>query len=326
MQRGISRTQLILSTLLLTCAGCDKPEPKQPPPPPVSATSCHDFAERVCAEVTQPSPLCRAAKEISDVMANEACAVALTNFDTSVKKIAEKRKPCTDLVDKICADLGPTTQSCNTVKTSTVTFPPDRCTTMLGQYAEVLKPMKLQEDKLKPLSPESIAKLAADTAPAFGPADAKVTFVEFFDFQSPYSGRVTSVVQQLREKYGKQVRFIYRAFPVAAHRDSHLAAQAGLAAHAQGKFLAFHAKAFSNQSTMGRDALERFAKEVGLDVAKFKAALDAKTYAPAVDADVKLGEEVVVDRTPAMFLNGKRIANPADVNGIAGEIEAALKS
>ena len=327
MELGITRTQLALSTLFFALAGCDKPQPKEPPPPPISPTSCHDFTERVCAEVTNPSPLCRATKEISDVMANEACAVALTNFETTRTKIAEKRKPCTELTERICKDLGTTTGSCEKVRTSTVTFPAERCTSMLGQYAEVLKPMKLQEDKLKPLSPELISKLAAaDAAPSFGPADAKVTLVEFFNFQDPYSGRATSVMQQLRDKYGQQVRFVYRQYPAQAQPESHVAAQAGLAAHAQGKFMAFHDKAFAGQSTMGRPAVEGFAKAAGLDMAKFKAALDNQTYAPAVDADVKLGEEVVIDRTPVIIVNGKRAANALDVNTVARDIDEALKS
>jgi protein-disulfide isomerase len=63
-----------------------------------------------------------------------------------------------------------------------------------------------------------------------------------------------------------------------------------------------------------------------LNVATFKKALDDKTYAPAVDAEQKLGEEVAVDGTPTMFLNGKRIANPTDTAAISKEIDEALKA
>jgi protein-disulfide isomerase len=260
-------------------------------------------------------------------MAPEACAVALTNFDTSLKKITEKLKPCRDLVDKLCADLGPNTQSCNTVKSTTPAYSSERCSGMLSQYAEVLKPLKIQEDRQKPLSPELIAELAnGATAPAFGPADAKVTVVEFADFECPYSARAMASVQSMLEKYGKQVRFVFRQFPLTIHRNAETAAEASLAAHAQGKFWQFHDKAFNNQSLLTRSDIERYAKEVGLDVAKLKAALDAKTYAGAVAADLKLGEEAVVDRTPAMFVNGKRVMNPSDAAGLARQIEEALKT
>lgn len=328
VERGTHLTQLALATLLFTWTGCGKQEAKQPPPaPPISPTSCKDFAERLCAEVTNVSPLCKAVREVSDVMADEACAAALTNFNSSVQKIADKRKPCIELVDRLCADLGPTTGSCNTVKTSTPSFSVERCTAMLGTYADVLKPLKVQEDKLKPLSPEAIAKIAdVTTAPTFGPADAKVTVVEFYDFEDPYSGRATAVMSEVLEKYGKQVRVVFRQYPVPAHRNSHTAAQAALAAHAQGKFLVFYDKLFNNQTQLGRASIEIYAKESKLDVAKLKAALDDKTYAPAVDADYKLGEEVVVDRPPGLFVNGKRVSNPLDPNLVGKEIEEALKT
>jgi protein-disulfide isomerase len=259
------------------------------------------------------------------LMAPEACSVALANFATSVPKIAERLKPCKDLTEKICADVGADTQSCNMVKSTTPTYTPERCAGMLNNYAEILRPLKVQEDRKKPLSPELIAKLADGTT-AFGPVAAKVTVVEFADFECPYSGRATSAVHALLDKYGKQVRFVFRQYPLPIHRNARIAAEASLEAQAQGKFWKFHDKAFDNQSLLTRSDLERYAKEVGLDVAKLKAALDANTYAAAVDADMKLGEAAVVDRTPAMFVNGQRVMNPSDAAALEKLVEEALKS
>lgn len=327
MERGITRTHLASLITLCALVGCDKPEAPAPAPPPVSPTSCSDYATRVCSEVTSESPLCKSTREAVEVMAPEACAVALTNIHASLQKIADKLKPCKDLVEKICADLGPNTQSCNMARSTTPGYTAQRCSGMLSNYAEILKPLKAQEDRQKPLSPELIAKLGdAATAVSFGPADAKVSLVEFADFEDPYSGRAMSAVHAVLDQYGQQIRFVFRHFPAEVHRGARIAAEASLAANAQGKFWAFHDKAFNNQSLLSRSHIERYAKEVGMDVSKLKKALDANTYAAQVDADLKLAAEAVVDRTPSLFLNGKRVMNPADPGGLAKQIEDALKS
>jgi protein-disulfide isomerase len=194
----------------------------------------------------------------------------------------------------------------------------------MEHYAEVVADLKRQEGKNKPLTPEVVAKIAAADAPAFGAPDAKVTIVEFSDFQCPFCSRAAEVTTKVKEKYGDKVRFVFRQFPLSFHQQAHGAAEAALAANAQGKFWQFHDKVFANQSALERPALEGYAKEIGLDVAKFKKALDDKTFAAAVDADMKLGEEVAVDGTPTMFLNGARIPNPTDFDAISKQIDAAL--
>jgi protein-disulfide isomerase len=151
-----------------------------------------------------------------------------------------------------------------------------------------------------------------------------VTIVEFSDFQCPYCSRAASVASQIKSKYADKVRFVFRQFPLSFHQNAHIAAQASLAANAQGKFWELHDKMFENQQKLDRESLEASAKEIGLNLAEFKKALDDKTYESIVDAELKLGESVAVDGTPTMFLNGKRIANPTDFDAISKEIDTAL--
>src|SRR4029078_9380855 len=129
-----------------------------------------------------------------------------------------------------------------------------------------------------------VAEIAKSDAPAFGPDASPVTIVEFSDFQCPFCSRAASVVTQLKGKYGDKVHFVFRQFPLSFHKQAHLAAEASLAAHAQGKFWEYHDKLFADQTKLDRPALEATAKSVGLDVNAFKKALDANTFAPAVDA------------------------------------------
>ena len=289
--------------------------------------ACKDYAARLCKETgNEFDTTCVGIKSTMELLHPDACAVALKNVDHSLKMFSEKKKVCDELQDKLCKDLGPTTKTCEMVKTHTKTFPPERCDMMMKRYPDVLADLKKQEDKNKPLDQAVLAKLTAGNVPSFGPKDAKVTIVEFSDFQCPYCSKAATAVSEVKKKYGDKVHFVFRQFPLSFHQNAHISAQASLAAHAQGKFWQFHDKMFENQQKLDRASLEGYAKELGLDMAAFKKALDDKTYAPVVDAELKLGEEVAVDGTPTMFLNGARVSNPSDAEAIGKEIDAALKT
>jgi protein-disulfide isomerase len=315
----------LTSALLLGALGCDKLQ-KQEAAPAASPKACEDFSAQICKEAGDQSSACVGVKSTAELLTPDTCAVALKNIKHTLTALGDKKKKCDELQTKLCNDIGPTTKTCDMVKTHTKTFPPERCEMMLGRYAEVLADLKKQEDKNKPLSPEKLAKLTEGAPPSWGPKDAKVTIVEFSDFQCPYCSRAATAEHDLKAKYGDKIHFVFRQFPLSFHQNANLAAQASLAAHAQGKFWELHDKMFANQSKLERPALEGYAKEIGLDMNAFKKALDDKTYTSAVDAEQKLGEEVAVDGTPTMFLNGARVGNPTDSAEISKEIDAALKS
>ena len=316
----------LLAGLCLVIGGCTRPEPPQPAP--VSATSCAELSERICSETSHVSPICKSLQKVLELWSPEACAAALADVPATLHKIAQKRQKCVELTDRLCADLGPENASCTMATNMSKGFTSEKCVDMLGRYAEVLQSLKSKEAAPKPaLSAEQFVKLAASSASlSFGPADAKVTVVSFSDFEDPSSARASSTLQALRQKYGEQVRLVLRQFPLPFHRNAHVVAQGALEAHAQGKFWQYYDKVLDNQSQLGREKLEGYAAEVGLNMAKFKKALNDRTYAAEVDADFKLGQEVAIDKTPALFVNGTRIANPADLAAVQGVIDQALKS
>ncbi len=315
----MNRILSVLALALLASAGCNQNQG-----PKGTATSCGDYAKRVCQEAGEESPTCNAFKATTEMMPPDACAAGLAKVDLVKKKLAEKRKACATLESKLCADIGESTQSCEMVRRETKKFEPERCDMMMQHYDEVLADLKKQEAKNAPLDAEKAAKISDGAAPSFGPADAKVTIVEFSDFQCPFCSRAADVAHKVKEKYADKVRFVFRQFPLSFHQNAHEAAQASLAANAQGKFWEYHDKLFENQKALDRASLEKYAQETGLDVATFKKALEDKTYASAVDAELKLGEEVAVDATPTMFLNGARVANPTDFEGLSKQIDDAL--
>ncbi|HEY5943960.1 MAG TPA: thioredoxin domain-containing protein, partial [Kofleriaceae bacterium] len=159
-----------------------------------------------------------------------------------------------------------------------------------------------------------------------GPDDALVTIVEWSDFQCPYCQRQVSVLQHVRQKYGDQVRIVYRHFPLSGHGDAQLAAEAAVAAAEQGKFWAFHDQVWKNFGKLSRADLEAYAKAAGLDVAKFRAALDERRYYDAVVAETAAAESLGVSGTPTMFINGQPLVGSRDSTSIDRAIDAHLKN
>jgi protein-disulfide isomerase len=286
---------------------------------------CGAYAEKLCETAGSDTPTCQSIKTATELMPPEACTAGMKNIDFSVKKLAVQGQACDELVKKLCEAVGPETQSCKLVSGETKKFGSEKCKMMMQHLPEVVAELKSMEDANKPLTAEMQAAIAAPAPSSFGPANAKVQIVEFSDFQCPFCSQAANVVHQIREKYGDKVRFTFRQFPLPMHPNAKEAAEAALAAGTQGKFWEYHDRLFKNQKALDRSALEEHAKETGLNLAAFKKSLDEHKFAPAVEADVKLGEKVQVNGTPSMFINGQRVANPTNFEAIAALIESALK-
>lgn len=147
-----------------------------------------------------------------------------------------------------------------------------------------------------------------------GPDDALVTIVAWSDFQCPYCAKEAPVLAHLRDKYKGDVRIIYRHLPMAFHLRAGLAAEAAVAAAEQGKFWAFHDQVFASFGHLERADLERFAEAAGLDLPRFRAALDDRRYRDAIAAEAAAGEALGVDGTPTVFINGAPVSGARDAD------------
>jgi protein-disulfide isomerase len=161
-------------------------------------------------------------------------------------------------------------------------------------------------------------------APSQGPATAKVVVVEFGDFQCPYCGEEEPIVTQMLAAYAGRIRFVFKEFPLAQHQYAELAAEAALAANAQGKFWPYHDMLYANQDALARANLDAYAMTLGLDMTKFDDALDAGTFAPAVAADIAQGESLGVDGTPTFFVNGIVVAGAVPYSDLESIINREL--
>jgi protein-disulfide isomerase len=199
---------------------------------------------------------------------------------------------------------------------------PKRCAQMLSRYAETVSDLKRREEAKQVLAdPEQTTPHGS--APAFGPVDAELVMVEFSDFTTADCGRGSGVARSVRNLYGKTVRFVFRQYPLPTRPRARLAAEASLAAHAQGKFWDYHDTLFANPHDLSRPALERYAGVVGLDLPEFRRALDEKRYAADVEADLQLGRAMFVHKVPALFVNGERVRFPYGVAELAKVMERA---
>ena len=346
MKRHTSTSRTLFGLLVVSAMafslGCKQPAKKAKAPeadapanttakadttPAGDTTACDKYKTSFCeAAGGDQSQACQSMSVVSALMPPAACEAGLKDLEYTKKQVAEMGKKCKELEDKLCTDLGEDTATCKMVRERTKMFPPEQCVAMLGQYDKVIAELKAEEEKNKPLSEELRSAIAAKDAASWGPADAKVTIVEFSDFQCPYCTRAAQAVDKVKEAYkGKSVRVVFRHFPLSFHQDAHLTAQASLAANEQGKFWAFHDLVFQNQKALSRADLEKYAQQAGLDMAKFKAALDSGKYKAAVDADLALGGKVYVQGTPTMFINGERVPNPTAFEAIQPMIDSRLK-
>jgi protein-disulfide isomerase len=331
LSRRVLRALLPIS---LVCAaaltGCKKPV-KSDGAPSASASAgvptgpCGMYAKSICDKAGEQSQACEGVRNAVELLPPDACIAANKQIDYSLKKLAEQGKICADLTKTLCAAVGPTTQTCNMVTVQTKAFTPDRCKAMKEHIPEIIAQLQKMEEANKPLSAEQQKAILEPPAATFGPATASVQIVEFSDFQCPYCSRAAEAVHKIKEKYGDRVHFTFRQFPLPMHPNARGAAEAALAADAQGKFWQFHDLLFKNQSKLDEAGLEEQAKQAGLNVPQFKKSLSDHQFAPKVDTDMKLGQEVQVNGTPTMFINGARVSDPTNYEIIAQTIETALK-
>jgi len=153
-------------------------------------------------------------------------------------------------------------------------------------------------------------KVDIGNSPTKGKADAKVTVVEFSDFQCPYCEKGAATMEALLKEYPNDVKLVFKNLPLPFHHDAKPAARAALAAKEQGdeKFWAMHDELFKNQRELKEEKFVELAKKIGLDVDKFKADYaNAAKYEALIDADMKLAEELGVQGTPGFFVNGVQI-------------------
>src|SRR5437899_7778188 len=154
-------------------------------------------------------------------------------------------------------------------------------------------------------------------------ADPAVTVTEFSDCQCPYCQRAAVVVEQLRQIYGDNVKFVFKQMALPMHQYAFKAAEAAVIAQQQGKFWEYHDRLFA-ATDLSVDALKTMAAEVGLDLNKFNQALDSPATRAAVEKDIEEAKQLGVRGTPTYSVNGKIVRGAATLARLTGAIGGAL--
>jgi protein-disulfide isomerase len=150
----------------------------------------------------------------------------------------------------------------------------------------------------------------SDQMPQRGPDNALVTIVMWSDYQCPFCSRVEPTLARITEQFRDQVRIVWRDQPLPFHQNAMPAAEAAREAYAQGgdqKFWQMHDLLFENQQNLTRETLDRLAQQVGLDMTRYRAAMDGHTHQATIRADSEAGNRIGANGTPAFFINGREL-------------------
>jgi protein-disulfide isomerase len=152
-----------------------------------------------------------------------------------------------------------------------------------------------------------VYNIDVSNSPVRGPKTATVRIVEFSDFQCPYCAELQKTLTEVLKAFPKDVQLVYKQFPLNIHQYSRQAAAASLVANSQGKFWELHDRMFQNFTKINDEAIRGWAKDVGLNLTQYDAAIQSGKYEPAVQKDIADGAAVKVLGTPTLFINGKRV-------------------
>ncbi len=188
----------------------------------------------------------------------------------------------------------------------------------LSRHGELPRP--------QPPSPKALLEhLVRPDSHTTGNPQAPLTVVEFGDFQCPVCGRVESVVQEIRQKYGTQIRFVFRQYPIAQlHAHAEKAAEASECAAEQGRFWEAEEKLYENQTDLSESAIKRYAAELGLDQDRFNQCLASGKMAARVRRDVDDARALGITGTPTFFIGRRMVVGPLEMPQFSQLVEQEL--
>jgi protein-disulfide isomerase len=167
--------------------------------------------------------------------------------------------------------------------------------------------------------------IPTDGSPVIGPANARVTLVEFSDFQCPYCYKAVEKIDTILKAFPNDVKLVFKQYPLDIHSQALISAQAAIAAHQQGKFWPLHNVMFANHGGLSRKAILGWASGIGLDMKRFEADLDSDVVKKQIARDVADGDKAGVEGTPTVYINGQRYNGELALEASRPVIEAELK-
>jgi len=191
-------------------------------------------------------------------------------------------------------------------------------------FADSLKKKYNVALKMKKPKGKKVKVEVSDDDASKGPKNAKVTVVEFSDFQCPFCKRASTNGAQIVKDYGNKVRYVFRHFPLSFHENAHRAAEAAVCAKDQGKFFEMHDKLFENNTALTEVDLKKYAVELGLDAKKFDDCLTTGKSKTKVDKDLADGQKYGMSGAPTYFVNGYMVVGAVPYEEIKKAVDEAM--
>jgi protein-disulfide isomerase len=172
---------------------------------------------------------------------------------------------------------------------------------------------------------DSVQKtIDSSKSPFKGPADARVNIVEFVDYECPHCKTAQALMKQVLDAYPHQVRLYFKHFPLSGHTNSRLAAEAATAALKQGKFWPYNDQVWADSEFLTPAVLEKIAKDVGLDLPRWRSDLASEETKGRVAQDKSDGVALGINSTPTIYLNGRKYTGRHDIESISDWIDEEL--
>lgn len=176
-----------------------------------------------------------------------------------------------------------------------------------------------------PPSDTTVYKVPLENSPVKGPNTALVTIVEFSDYQCPFCVRAEPTVKEVLAAYPGKVRLVHRDYPLPSHGLAPKAAEAAHCAGDQQKYWEMHDRLYAANGKLELAELKSYAREVGVEGAKFDKCLESGEKATLVAFHQKAGEAAGVTGTPAFFVNGRLISGAQPLDAFKAVIDQELK-
>jgi len=161
-------------------------------------------------------------------------------------------------------------------------------------------------------------------SPVIGPKNAPVAVFAFLDFQCPYCARIFPTLEQLLEKYPKDVKLVIKHFPLRMHKFAEQASVAALAAEQQDKYHEMTKILFANFNKLNDQTIRQYAQEAGLDLAKFDKAAANPDFKNQINQDIRLGTQVKVRGVPALYIGGRPVKDRS-IEALSQMVDEELK-
>lgn len=268
------------------------------------------FAPALLALTLFGGSTCRAPSDSGDTKppVTSHPEVALPGIDTSSLTPRERRDWAAQVSEILapCKDVPVNLAQCVREKRACRACLP--AAQFLLKQVQAGRPKKDREDAYKErFDPSQVKTIVTEASPELGALDAVVTVVEWADFQCPHCRTLAPVLEDLVHRFPGQVKFVFKFYPLSGHPRGEPAARAAVAAQNQGKFWEMHHLLFENQMALEQADLEKYAKQLALDLPKFKADLVSKETTERVSKDKNQADSLGLQGTPLIYIDGREV-------------------